>query len=253
MSLSGLVVVHNEEDQLKACLDTLKFCHEVVVVLDKCTDRSKDIALAWGARIIEGEWAIEGDRRNQGIQACQGLWILEVDADERIPPTLAEEITQVIHLSPYAVHAIPFDNYIGQTLVRYGWGAYFGVRRKPILFRKGAKTWGQQHVHPKIELSLNQGPELQGRVVHYVDRDITDLLHRLNRYTSLSALDIRAKAQTTGVKEGYGKNIRRLFSRFYKCYIRHKGYREGKWGFLIALCAGLYPLLSYLKAELEEK
>ncbi|MCW5699285.1 MAG: glycosyltransferase family 2 protein, partial [Rhodospirillales bacterium] len=47
-------------------------------------------------------------------------------------------------------------------------------------------------------------------------------------------------------------NLRRLFSRFFKCYVGRKGYREGRWGFLIALCAGLYPLLSYLKASLEE-
>ena len=49
----------------------------------------------------------------------------------------------------------------------------------------------------------------------------------------------------------YPANVRRIFSRFYKCYIRRRGYREGPYGFMIALCAGLYPILSYLKARLE--
>ncbi len=48
-------------------------------------------------------------------------------------------------------------------------------------------------------------------------------------------------------------NVRRIFSRFFKCYVMRKGYREGGHGFLIALFAGLYPVLSYLKAKLEEE
>ena len=49
----------------------------------------------------------------------------------------------------------------------------------------------------------------------------------------------------------FGGSLRRIFSRFWKCFVARRGYREGAWGFLIALCAGLYPILSYLKARLE--
>jgi hypothetical protein len=73
------------------------------------------------------------------------------------------------------------------------------------------------------------------------------MIRRLDRYTSARARDLRDQ----GVPETLGRNIARFFGRFYKCYVRRKGYREGLWGFLIALMAGLYPLLSYLKARLE--
>ena len=72
--LSALVVAHNEEDQLADCLEQLDFADEIVVVLDKCTDGSKEIAARFTDRLVEGSWEIEGDRRNKGIEACDGEW-----------------------------------------------------------------------------------------------------------------------------------------------------------------------------------
>ena len=95
------------------------------------------------------------------------------------------------------------------------------------------------------------GPEgrLTQRIVHYVDRNISDMFMRLDRYTTVRAQDLRE----SGDIGSFAHNIRRIFSRFYKCYIGRKGYREGKYGFLIALFAGLYPIMSYLKAHLEDR
>jgi hypothetical protein len=75
------------------------------------------------------------------------------------------------------------------------------------------------------------------------------MLARLDRYTSARAKDLRE----SGNIGSYGRNVRRIFSRFWKCYVARRGYREGPYGFLIALCAGLYPILSYLKARLEKE
>ena len=69
--LSVLVVVHNEEERLAACLNKLGFSDEIVVVLDKCTDGSGTIARQYTDNIVVGSWEIEGDRRNAGIAACQ--------------------------------------------------------------------------------------------------------------------------------------------------------------------------------------
>ena len=125
-TLTALVVIYNEEKRLPSCLEKLRFVDELVVVLDKCTDRSKEIALEFGARIVEGSWDREGDRRNTGIAACRTDWVLEVDADEHVPPALAEEIRRVIAASTFAWHEIPVDNFIGDKLVRHGWGASYG-------------------------------------------------------------------------------------------------------------------------------
>jgi glycosyltransferase involved in cell wall biosynthesis len=246
--LSALVVAHNEERQLAQCLETLRFADEIVVLLDRCTDRSKAIAQSFGARLVEGAWEVEGPRRMAGIAACRGDWILEVDADERVPPALAAEIRAVLPTAASGYFLVPYDNYIGERLVRYGWGAGWGVSATSRLFSKGAKRWGEQRVHPKLELA-GERRRLEQRMIHYVDADISDMLRRLDRYTTARARDLRASRDIGS----FAQNLRRLFSRFFKCYVGRKGYREGGYGFLIALFAGLYPLLSYFKARFESE
>ena len=245
--LSALVVAQNEERQLPECLACLGFADEIVVVLDACRDHSRDIALRFTDRLVEGAWSREGPRRHAGIDACTGEWILEIDADERVTPELAAEIRQVVRTSSDSWHLAPVDNYIGGQLVRWGWGASFGRSAHAALYRKGAKRWGDQRVHPAVSLSGTQGQTLASRIVHYVDRDVSDMLQRLDRYTSARAQDLRE----SGEIGSYGRNLRRILSRFWKCYVGRKGYREGPYGFLIALCAALYPILSYLKARLD--
>ena len=248
-TLSALVVAHDEEARLAACLERLRFADEIVVVLDRCTDRSREIARRYTDLIVEGAWPLEGERRNAGIAACRGPWIVEVDADEHVPETLAREIRAVIAATPADWHEIAIDNYIGNRLVRHGWGASFGRSAHAGLFRKGAKIWGRERVHPALAFVGRKGHRLESRLQHYVDRNISDMILRLDRYTTARAADLRA----SGDIGAFGPNLRRLFSRFYKCYVARKGYREGRYGFLIALCAGLYPVLSYLKAALEDE
>ena len=246
--LSALVVVHNEEAQLASCLERLGFADEIVVVLDRCTDRSKEIAARYAQKLIEGAWENEGTRRNGGIEACAGDWILEVDADERVPPRLAEEIRQAIADAAPGYFLIPYDNHIGERLVRYGWGGSWGVSATARLFSPGAKRWGNQRVHPKLVLRGTRR-WLKTPMIHYVDRNISDMIHRLDRYSTARARDLRE----SGEIGSFGRNLRRMVGRFCKCYIARKGYREGGYGFLIALFAGLYPMLSYLKARLEDE
>lgn len=246
--LSAVVSVRNEERQLADCLDRLRFADEIVVVLDRCNDGSKAIATKFTDRIVEGAWDLEGDRRNAAIAACRGEWVLEVDADERVPQGLAEEIRRTVDTSAFDWHEIPVDNYIGGKLVRWGWGASYGKAAYPGLFRKGAKTWGRQRVHPSLKWNGRKGPMLVHRLDHFVDRNVSDMIRRLDSYSTARAKDLR----DAGNVGSTSNNVRRLFSRFFKCYVLRKGWREGGYGFLIALFAGLYPLLSHLKAKLEK-
>jgi glycosyltransferase involved in cell wall biosynthesis len=247
MKLSALVVVHDEERQLADCLSCLGFANEIVVVLDRCNDRSLEIAQGFTDRLVEGAWEREGPRRHAGIDACHSDWILEIDADERVTPHLAGEIQHVVATSTAAWHLVRVDNFVGEHLVRWGWGASFGRSAHAALYRKGSKKWGDQRVHPTVSLSGEEGPALVSPILHYVDRDISEMLRRLDRYSSARAQDLR----DSGDIGSYCRNLRRIPSRFWKCYVGRKGYREGEWGFLIALCAALFPILSYLKARLD--
>ncbi|NQU55983.1 MAG: glycosyltransferase family 2 protein [Rhodospirillales bacterium] len=247
--LSALISVHNEEAQLADCLERLSFADEIVVVLDKCTDGSKAIAEKFTDQVHEGSWILEGERRNAAISLCNGRWVFEVDADERVPQALADEICRTVQTTSYDWHEILVDNYIGGKLVRWGWGASFGKAAYPGLFRKGVKVWGAQRVHPSLQWSGKKGPMLKGRLDHYVDRNISDMIKRLDNYSTARAKDLRDSGETWG---STANNVRRLFSRFFKCYVLRKGYLEGGYGLLIALFAGLYPLISHLKTKLED-
>lgn len=241
-TLSALVVARNEAARLPSCLDHLGFADEIVVVLDRTSDDSATIATARGARVVEGAWEIEGERRNAGIAACRGDWILEVDSDEHVTPALAAAIRKAIAACNDGYFLVPMANHIGGRRVLYGWGAYNGVARKPALFHRGAKHWGAGRVHPRIDL-VGPRRELTQSMDHFVYRDISDMLRRLDRYTDLAALD----ALERGAVPGLGRSIRRVFSRAWKSYIARRGYREGAWGVALAMLSALYPLLIYLK------
>ena len=160
--ISALVVARNEAARLPACLATLAAADEIVVVLDRSTDASAEIARGHGARLLEGGWELEGERRNAGIAACTGDWILEVDADERVPPELWAEIRRVVAGSAHAFHRVRIDNYVGERLILHGWGGSFGTTLKPILFRRGAKHWRGQRVHPGLDWTR----DTRGRADH---------------------------------------------------------------------------------------
>ena len=246
--LSALIVARNEAARLPDCLASVAFADEVVVVLDRTTDASAAIVQAAGGRVLEGAWELEGGRRNAGIAACTGDWILEVDADERVSPPLAAAVRRMIGTSTHAWHQVPVDNYVGDRLVRYGWAGSFGTTSVPRLFRRGAKSWRAQRVHPGLDWVGKEGPKItEGALIHLVDRDISDMLRRLDKYSSAKAADLIASGKIGSLPD----NLRRFVSRFVKSYISRKGYREGGWGILLAFCTGLFPLLAYLKARLE--
>ena len=240
--LSALVVARNEAAQLGACLETLRFADEIVVLLDRSTDRSAAIARDAGAKLVEGAWDLEGPRRNAGYAACAGPWILEVDADERMTPELTAEIAAALAAPKADYFLVPIANHIGNRLVRYGWGAYNGVNATTRLFRKGAKRVLGGRVHPKVEFHGRRGI-LENPMVHFVDRDLSDLFARLNRYTDLAALD----ARDAGRKPNVAQAFRRFWSRGWKSYVARRGYREGAYGMALALFSALYPLLIELK------
>lgn len=243
-SLSALVVIHNEEENLPTCLDSLQFVDEIMVVLDRCTDGSKAICDRYNAKTLEGAWEIEHDRRNAGIDACTGTWILEIDADERVTTGLAQEIRERIKSADPGCYLIWFNNFVGGKHIAHGWGAYNGVSAKYALFSKGNKVWGKARVHPPITLTGAKG-ELSGRIDHYVDNDLTDMFARLNGYSLRAAQDMVEH----GTIPSRWKTFRRFFSRGYKSYIARKGYKEGGMGIALALFSALYPVLSYLKAK----
>lgn len=244
--LSALICAHNEEQRLHACLSALSFCDEIVVVADRCSDGTEAVARQYGAKVVSGIFPIEGPRKHAGIARCTGDWILELDADEGVTPEFAQEVRATIEGADAADwYQIPVDNYVGDQLVRHGWGGSFGTSSVARLFRRGHKSWKAERVHPGAKLEGRFGGRLSQPINHMVDEDIADMFARLGRYTALRAQDLADSGKIKSVGDDAFRGVRR----FFKCYVSRKGWKEGELGFLISLMAGLYPILSNLRAR----
>lgn len=245
-TISAVIVAHNEEKMLENCLKSLDFVDEIIVVLDKCSDNSKEIAVNFGAKIIEGSWNIEGERRNIALKNATKEWILEIDADERISKKLAKEIKEAVNINENCGFNIPIANYIGSRYVKYGWLRTLCVEKRQSLTYRGLKKYDEdKEVHPTFNQNFHI-KNLKNPIKHLVDENIADLIARFNRYTSWKSNDMIRKNK---IKSGFFNLLIGAKIRFYKSYIIKKGYKEGYLGVLIAILSAIYPLTSYLKAK----
>ena len=247
-NISAVIVAHNEEEDIRDCLESVKFADEIVVVLDKCTDGTKNIVKEYTDKIIEGSWDIEGERRNVSLKACSGDWILEMDADERVTPELQKEILSKLKESEPCVYQIDFENYIGKRKVTHGLLRSWIIMEKKNLHYKGFKRYTEvSRIHPESILKDDvEIKRMDNKIIHLVDRGISDAIVRLNRYTDWMAHDMVANDK---IKGGTFKYFRKGFNRFIKSFFFKKGYKEGYYGLFVALMAALYPILSYCKAK----
>lgn len=244
--LSALVCVQNQDAQLAECLRGLSFCDEIVVVADRCTDRSQEIARRAGAEVITGIFPLESQRKAAGLAACSGDWVLEVEADERIDSALAWEIRATLKMGVRGDHfEIPVHNYVGETAIRLGWIDALGETSAVRLFRPGVKQWlARRRDAGQVVRGLPAGA-LKGAIRRMRGRDVSDLVESFNRSTALKAEDL-ADACDPGrlapaVVGGLGA--------FCKSYLVRAGWREGGVGLFLALLAAVHPVASHLKAK----
>ena len=140
MDISALIIARNEEDNIEKALLSLNFVDEIVVVLDRSTDKTSKICKNLQKKYIEGNWVCEGKRRNFGIQKCRSKWILEIDADEIVTKPLANEITKKIKSEECDYFYIPLINYVNSIEIKYGWMACLAPDGKFSLFKKKQKN-----------------------------------------------------------------------------------------------------------------
>src|SRR5437868_2280986 len=232
VKLSALVCAQNDEARLADCLRRLDFCDEVVVVADRCTDRSAEIARQHGARVLEGIFPLESQRKAAGVAASLGEWVLEVEPDESVDATLAYEVRAAIHGRPSGDwFSVPVHNHIGERLVRRGWGAGLGDMAAPKLYRRRVKRWKARRVEPDVVMHGRFAGALESPLARHADQDLGALLSRLDAQSWLRAQDL-ADARRSGDLLG---DVARGLGRFVTCYFWRRGLAEGEMGVLIAL------------------
>ncbi|MDP3544194.1 MAG: glycosyltransferase family 2 protein [Elusimicrobiota bacterium] len=186
LSLSAILIAKNEERDLPGCLDALKgLTSEIVVVVsDDTTDRTEEIAKRYGAKTLRRPFDDYARMRQKSLDVAEGDWCLWIDPDERVTPSLAEEIRGALSGStPFVAVDIPFSvRFLGRTMRWGGLGRESHIR----LFRRDKARFTGGALHESL---IIDGPvsTFSGKIVHEPYRDIADYLSKLDRYTTLAA------------------------------------------------------------------
>lgn len=245
--ITGCVITLNEESSIGACLDSLKICDEVIVVDAHSTDRTREIAAARGARVVEHDWTGYRTQKQFAVDLASNYWIISIDADERLSPELCAEIQhlRLNGLGEYAGYDIPFlSNYYGLAIRHGDW--YPDYRLK--FFDKRRASFRGEEIHEKV---VATGPvkQLQGNIFHDSYRDLDHQLSKLERYARLMADAMLARGKHTGALRVF---INPAW-RFLRAYFLRQGYRDGWRGFAIAQIEANYVWEKYLRLYVAER
>jgi glycosyltransferase involved in cell wall biosynthesis len=249
-TVSAIVVCFNEEERIVDCLESLRWCDEIVIVDSFSTDRTPEICRRYTDRFIQRAWAGYRDQKAFAHSQATQEWVLLADADERVTPELREEIRACLARDgdAYAGYAVPrLVHYLDRWWRRGGWYPDYDVR----LFRRERATWGGADPHEKI-LVDGKVCRLKNPLNHFSYRNIEDHLRRINRFTSIASRE----AHRNGARWRLSDALLRPAARFFRSYILKRGFLEGFAGFYVAVTAAVYVFLKYAKLwelELEEK
>lgn len=241
ITLSVALAVYNEEQNLAACLSSVKdIADEIVVVDGNSTDKTAEVAKSFGARVIPSDNPENFHiNKQKALEACRGEWILQLDADEVVPPELKKEIKGVMYqVSGVNGYYIPRKNYfLGHWLRKGGQYPDFVIR----LVRRGKARFPQKSVHEQIEVDGEVG-YLKNPMLHYTYKTRADYWRKADAYTSLTARTIPRYSF-----------IQYLFVKplitFLSLFLRHKGFMDGLVGFEFALYSALHYPWAYIKSR----
>ena len=241
--LSVAIIARDEERNIGACLRSVAWADEIVVVDNGSTDRTVELAEACGAHVVRTtDWPGFGAQKNRAIDACSGDWILSLDADERVSAALRTEIEHTLGAARFDVYALPRrSTYCGRFIRHGGWWPDYS----PRLFRRGAARFSGALVHERLETRQSIG-RLAAPLIHYTYRSMEQVIAKMNRYTSDSATMLLARGKTPGLATAILHGV----AAFVRTYVIRLGFLDGKYGFMLAVSNAEGSYYRYVKAML---
>ncbi len=237
--LSAVLITHNAAAQLDACLASLAFADEIVVVDSGSSDGTGDIVRRHGARLVDREWLGFGRQKQFAVEQARHDWVLCVDADERVSPELAASISQALAAPAAPVYRMARRNrFLGRWL-RHGEGY---PDWSPRLFDRRAARWSDDPVHEKVLYAVTPGT-LAGDLLHESGEDITRYLEKQNRYTSLAARQLFECGRSAGVAKMFLSPL----VRFVKFYVFRLGFLDGLPGLVHTSIGCMNSFTKYAK------
>jgi glycosyltransferase involved in cell wall biosynthesis len=244
-TLSVVIITLNEEKNIEACLASVAWADELVVLDSGSTDGTEAICRRYTNKFHYQAWAGYTAQRNAAHDMATGDWILSLDADERVTIELQAEIKGLLsgRAATAVGYELPYKVFYRDKWLRHGG---FFPEKHLRLFRRGHGRYGDRVVHETIQVDGPTGI-LNHYIEHYTYDSVSDFLERMERYSSLSAEEYARSGRTTGPVRMGGHA---LFN-FFKMYILQRGFLDGYEGFLLATLYSFYTFVKY--AKLAEK
>ncbi len=245
--ISAVIITFNEEEHIAECIESVWFCDEILVVDSHSNDRTREIALVYGARVIDRDWPGFRSQKQFAVDAAAHDWVLSLDADERVTPKLRAEIE--------ALRESGFAGLAGASMRRRMW--YFGSPlrfgtpspdRLARLFDRRFGGWHGRQVHEYTRVE-GRVARLKGRLHHYPYRNYQHQLDKLERYATLMAEEMAA--------EGRRGSLARVVVNPLWCFLRGFGMRlgflDGWRGLVFAFTEAGYVREKYMKLYLKTR
>ncbi|WP_046864817.1 glycosyltransferase family 2 protein [Microvirga massiliensis] len=232
LPLSIFIIARNEADRIGETIQAVRDLTDDLVVVDSgSADGTQAVAAKLGARVIHNDWSGYGQQKRFAEDQCRHEWLLNLDADEVVPPDLASEIRALFERGEPPLQAYAFriaEVFPGESAPHRLAYALAPVR----LYRKSAGRYSPSPVHDRVV--LNPGVKvgrLRGVVRHYSVRSLGDQIAKLNRYSDQQAEDLDAR----GVSIPAWRVFVEFPAAFLKAYFGRRHALRGTYGFLTAM------------------
>ncbi|MBW2039439.1 MAG: glycosyltransferase family 2 protein [Deltaproteobacteria bacterium] len=238
--ISIYVLTFNNERTIERCLATLQWADELVVVDSHSTDGTLKICRQYTDRVYQRKWTNHQEQYQYAADLTTNRWVMFVDADEEVPPELAQEIREELGTNNgqwdgYIAHRRTY--YLGRWIKYGGWYPDYEVR---IYDRNKGRWEGGLHAKVKVDGRVKV---LRNHYLHYTYRDISDQIQTIDRYSQVAAEDMFREGKRFSL-------INMLLNppfRFLKEYIFKRGFLDGIPGLVITISTMFYVFIKYAK------
>lgn len=241
-ALSVIIITYNEEPDIEACLESVAWADEIVVVDCGSADRTVEVCRRYTDRVSRVERHGSGQQKQDALDQATMPWVLNVDADERVSPDLKQEIQAVLSRDvPYDGYCIPRrSRFLGRTIRHAGWGSDRPLR----LFRRSNVRVTATQVH---EGFIVDGPvgTLTTHLEHDAYKSLYQYIEKLNEYTSIEVRN-RLRAQPDR-RIGWTHLMLAPLSFFWKTYVVKRGFLDGFHGLLLCVLSSISVMIGYAK------
>jgi len=227
MRLSVIVITRNEAANLRACLASVAFADEKIVVDNGSTDATVAIARECGAQVTHtGDWPGFGPQKNRALALATGDWVLSIDADERVTPELAAQIQDAMASGRAQAFEIPrLTRFCGQWINHCGWTPDYVLR----LFRRGSARISDDLVHERVLLDGPRPMRLASPLLHESYPTPEHYWRKLQAYSHAWAVQRHAQGRTTSMTRAALSGC----AAFVRSYVLRLGFLDGAMGFAV--------------------